>query len=135
MDKENDSSKLGIHRSHDERRRTRSVGRHHHHSPSNSTRRVHSSSSASHVRKHKRISGVDELQGGKKKIKPPTIDGEHKKDEDAEAWLLGMRKYFQLDNYSSHAKGIISIYQLKEKAPMWWDQFLQVQHVDEKNVT
>jgi hypothetical protein len=50
-----------------------------------------------------------------KKIKPPTFDGEHKKDEDAETWLLGMRKYFQLHNYSSHAEGRISIYQLKGK--------------------
>jgi hypothetical protein len=32
MDKENDLSKSGSHRSHDERRRARSVGRHHHHS-------------------------------------------------------------------------------------------------------
>jgi hypothetical protein len=39
------------------------------------------------------------------KIKPPTFDGEHKKDEDAETWMLGMRKYFQLHNYSSHAEG------------------------------
>jgi hypothetical protein len=30
------------------------------------------------------------------KIKPPTFDGEKKKEEDAETWLLGMRKYFQL---------------------------------------
>jgi hypothetical protein len=50
------------------------------------------------------------------KIKPPTFDGEHKKDEDAETWLLGMRKYFQLHNYSSHAEGRIAIYQLKGKA-------------------
>jgi hypothetical protein len=28
------------------------------------------------------------------KMKPPTFDGEHKKDEDGEAWILGMRKYF-----------------------------------------
>jgi hypothetical protein len=28
------------------------------------------------------------------KIKPPTFDGEHKKDEGVETWLLGMRKYF-----------------------------------------
>jgi hypothetical protein len=135
MDKENDSSKSGSHRSHDERRRTRSVGRHHHHSPRHSTRRAHSSSSPSPVRKHKRRSGVDELQGEMNKIKPPTFDGEHKKDEDAETWLLGMRKYFQLHNYSSHAEGRISIYQLKGKASMWWDQFVQVQHIDEKNVT
>jgi hypothetical protein len=39
---------------------------------------------------------VDELKGEMNKIKPPTFDGEHKKDEDVEAWLLGMRKYLQL---------------------------------------
>jgi hypothetical protein len=40
-----------------------------------------------------------------------------------------------LHNYSSHAEGIISIYQLKGKASMWWDQLVQVQHLGEKNVT
>jgi hypothetical protein len=69
------------------------------------------------------------------KIKPPTFDGEHKKDEDAETWLLGMRKYFQLHNYSSHVEGRISIYQLKGKASMWWDHLVQVQHIKEKSVT
>jgi hypothetical protein len=69
------------------------------------------------------------------KIKPPTFDGEHKKDEDAETWLLGMKKYFQLNNYSSHAEGRIAIYQLKGKASMWWDQLVQVQHTVEKSVT
>ena len=44
------------------------------------------------------------------KIKPPTFDGEHKKDEDAETWFLGMRKYFQLHNFSSHAEGRIKKY-------------------------
>ena len=52
------------------------------------------------------------------KIKPPTFDGEHKKDEDAETWVLGMRKYFQLHNYSSHVEGIIFIYQIKGKTSM-----------------
>jgi hypothetical protein len=135
MDKETESRKSGSHKSHDERRRTRSVGRHHHHSPRNSTRRAHNSSSPSPVRKHKRRSGVDELQGEMNKIKPPTFDGEHKKDEDAETWMLGMRKYFQLHNYSSQEEGRISIYHLKGKASMWWDQFVQVQHIDEKKVT
>jgi hypothetical protein len=53
------------------------------------------------------------------KIKPPIFDGEHKKDDDAETWLLGMRKYFQLYNYSSHAEGIIYIYHPKGKEYMW----------------
>jgi hypothetical protein len=108
IDKENDSSKSRSHKFHDERRIR--VGRHHHHSPRYSTRRAHSSSIPSPIRKHKRRYGVDELQGEMKKIKPPTFDGEHKKDEDAETWLLGIRKYFHLHNYSSHAEGIISIY-------------------------
>ena len=59
---------------------------------------------------------MDELKGEMNKIKPPNFDGEKNKDEDDETWLLGMRKYFQLQNYSSHAEGIISIYQLKGKA-------------------
>jgi hypothetical protein len=47
--------------------------------------------------------GMDELRGEMNNIKPPTFYGEHKKDEYAETWFLGMRKYFQLHNYSSHA--------------------------------
>jgi hypothetical protein len=94
MDKETKSSKLGSERSHDERKRTKSVRRNHHYSPRHSTRRAHSISIPYPVRKHKRRSGVDELQGEMNKMKPPTFDGEHKKDKDAETWLLGMRKYF-----------------------------------------
>jgi hypothetical protein len=101
MDKETESRNLGSHKSHDKRRESRSVYRHHHHSPMNSSRRAHSSSSPSLIKKHKRRSRVDELQGEKNKIKPPTFDGEHKKYEDAKTWLLFMRKYFQLHNYSS----------------------------------
>jgi hypothetical protein len=135
MDNETESSKFRSHRPLSRRKESRSVSRHHHHSPRHSTRRAYNSLSISPVRKHKKRSGVDELQGEMNKIKPPTFDGEHKKDEDAETWLLGMRKYFQLHNYSSQEEGRISIYQLKGKASMWWDQFVQVQHIDEKKVT
>jgi hypothetical protein len=117
------------------RGRTRSVGRNHHHYPRNSTKRSHRSSSPSLVRKHKKRSGVDELQGEMNKIKPPTFYCERKKDEDAETWLRCMMKYFQLHNYSSQAEGRISIYHLKGKASMWWDQFVHVQHIDENKVT
>jgi hypothetical protein len=134
LDKESGSRKLGSHKSHDEKRKSRSVRRHHHHSPRHSNKREHSSSSPSLVRNHKSY-GVDELRGEMNKIKPPTFDGEHKKDEDEETWLLGMRKYFQLHNYSSHAEGRISIYQLKGKESMWWDHLVQVQHIKEKSVT
>ena len=125
LDKESGSTKFGNHRYHDEKRKSRSVSRHHYHSPRNSNKREHIKSSPSPVRKHKG-SRVDELRGEMNKIKPPTFDDENKKDEDAETWLLGMRNYFQLHNYSSHAEGRISIYQLKGKASMWWDKLVQV---------
>ena len=69
------------------------------------------------------------------KIKPPTFDGEHKKEEDFETWFLGMRKYFQVQNYSPHSEGRIAMYQLKGKESMCWDQFVQLQHISEKDIT
>jgi hypothetical protein len=77
--------------------------------------KARSSSSPSPVRKHKRKTRVDALQGEMNKIKPPTFDGEHMKDEYEKSWLLVMRKYFQLHNYSAQEEGIIFIYQLKGK--------------------
>jgi hypothetical protein len=134
LDKETDSRKTGSRRTPERKRRSRSVSRHRRHSLKQSNKEAHSSSSPSPTRKHRR-SGVDELKGEMNKIKPPTFDGEHQKEEDVETWLLGMRKYFQLQNYSAHAEGRIAMYQLKGKASMWWDQLVQVQHIKEKNVT
>jgi hypothetical protein len=132
--KESILRKYGSHKPSDEKRKERSVSRHHHHSPRHSNKRTCKSPSSSPVKRYKRF-GVDELREEMNKIKPPTFDGEHKKDKDAKTWLLGMRKYFQLYNYSSHAEGRISIYQLKGKASMWWYQLVQVQHSKEKSVT
>jgi hypothetical protein len=134
LDKESGSRKSGSHRSPDEKRRTRSVSRHHLRSQRHSNKRSHNNSSPSFVRNHKRY-WVDELRGEMNKTKPPTFNGEHKKDEYVETWLLSTRKYFQLHNYSSHVEGIIVIYQLKGKESMWWDQLVQVQHIKKKNVT
>ena len=61
--------------------------------PKHFDKEAHSSSSPSPTKKHRR-SGVDELKGEMNKIKPPTFDGEHKKEEDVETWLLDMRKNF-----------------------------------------
>jgi hypothetical protein len=121
-------------RTHGRRSRSRSGSRHLSHSQGNSDRKTHSSSSPSPTRKHRKYR-KEELKGEMNKIKPPTFDGEHKKEEDAKTWLLGMKKYFQLQNYSAHAEGRIAMYQLKGKASMWWDQFVQVQHIREKEVT
>ena len=64
----------------------------------------------------------DELQGELRKIKPPIFKGDSEKGEDAEAWLLGMRKYFHIYNYSSQMEANISIHQLQGQASIWWEQ-------------
>jgi hypothetical protein len=102
---------------HEGKGRSRSGSRHHHHSQKYSNRRTHNKSSPYPVKKHMRY-GVDEFKGEMNNIKPPTFDGENKKDEDVDKWLLGMRKYLQLHDYSSHAEGRIYIYQLKGKESM-----------------
>jgi hypothetical protein len=134
LEKESDTSRSRSVRTPERRRRSRSGSRHYHLSPKHFDKETPSSSSSSPTRKHRK-SGKDELKGEMNKIKPPTFDGEHKKEEDVEKWLLGMKKYFQLQNYSAHAEGRIAMYQLKGKESMWWDQFVQVQHIREKYIT
>jgi hypothetical protein len=69
------------------RRRSRSGSIHHRRSPKHSGKEAHNSSSLSPTRKHRR-SRVDELKGEMNKIKPPTFEGEHKKEEDAKNGCL-----------------------------------------------
>ena len=51
-------------------------------------------------------------QGEFRKARPPTFDGESKIDQEAEAWLLGMKKYFRIHDYLGNEKAIIVIYNL-----------------------
>ena len=95
LEKESDSGKTGSHGTPERKRRSRSVSRHRRRSLKHSSKEAHSSSIPSPARKHRRY-GMDKLKREMNKIKPPTFDGEHHKEEDAETWLLGMRKYFQL---------------------------------------
>ena len=75
------------------------------------------------MQRQKRRHEVDDLQGKLRKIKPLNFDGDHtSKEEDVEEWLLGMRKYFQLHNYSSNVEAIIATYYVQGKTYMLWDQ-------------
>ena len=61
------------------------------------------SSSSSHKNKKKRHyqnRSRDEF----KKARPPTFNGEINIDQEAEVWILGMRKYFQVQDYSRNMK-------------------------------
>jgi hypothetical protein len=61
------------------------------------------------VRDQRRRLEIYDLQGEIRKINPLTFDGDHKKGEDAEVWLFGMRKYFKLHNYLSNLEANIAI--------------------------
>ena len=58
------------------------------------------SSEAELYNRKKKYRPYEEISGEFKKIKPPTFNGETKKGEEVESWLSGMRKYFQIYNYS-----------------------------------
>ena len=49
-----------------------------------------------------------------KKENTPTFEGEMKKYHDVEAWLIGMRKFFSLDDYLENMKAIIATFGLVE---------------------
>jgi len=56
-----------------------------------------------------------------KKAKLPTFDGDMKKPEDEEAWILGMSKFFELHNYTDNMKAKVAIFSLKGKTNIWWE--------------
>lgn len=61
-----------------------------------------------------------------RKVNPPTFDGEMKKSKDAEAWLLGIKNLFGFHDYLYNIKAKISIFNLKGKEDIWWED---VKHI------
>ena len=55
-----------------------------------------------------------------RKIRDPTYEGEMNTREKVEEWFLGMRKYFQVHNYSNERKSRLAIYNLNGKSARWW---------------
>lgn len=54
-----------------------------------------------------------------KKSKPPTFDGDLNKPEDEEAWFHGMKKFFELHDYTKNMKVMLAIFSLKGKVYIW----------------
>ena len=48
------------------------------------------------------------------------FNGEIEKHEEAEAWLSGMKFFFQIYNYSNELKVKMVIFNLTGKADIWW---------------
>ena len=57
------------------------------------------------------------------------FDGELKKLEEAEAWILGMNNFFELHEYSDNMKVGIAIFSLRGKADIWWEDVRWVRHI------
>jgi len=92
--------------------RSRSSSRRPHHSKRKkgyASSSTENSPERSPLRYKKRRFTRDELVGELRRIKPPTFDGEVKQGEDVEAWLLGLRKFFQLHQYTPNMEARVAI--------------------------
>ena len=63
------------------------------------------------------------------------FNGEIEKGEEAEAWLAGMKKYFQIYNYSNELKDKLDIYNLTRKIDIRWQDIKKVKGLKERYVT
>jgi len=73
---------------------------------------------------HKRKNPFREnLCGEFRKEKTPTFDDEVKFRQDVEAWLLGMRNYLQVHDYSRNMKVKVAILNLNGGASICWRLF------------
>ena len=81
-----------------------------------------SSSRKQKRKKHHRDRSRDEF----KKDKPHTFDVEVKAGQEVEAWLLGIKKYFQVLYYLGNMKARVAIFNMNGRASIWWEQFKQV---------
>ena len=75
---------------------------------------------------------VYHLEGEFKNIKLATFDGESNTGEEVEAWLLDIKKYFHIYNYSSNMKVKMAIYNLKGKVSIWWQDLKLAKGLKEK---
>ena len=62
-------------------------------------------------------------------MKSPNFDGDMKKWEDLEAWILGMNKFSKLHNYTNNMKARGPIFNLKGKENIWCEDVKQVRDI------
>jgi hypothetical protein len=70
-----------------------------------------------------------------RKAKPPSFDGEIKKGEEAEAWLLGLKKYFRVHDFSYNLKARVATFNLNGKDSIWWEDLKNMKGVREEDLS
>lgn len=73
--------------------------------------------------------GKDPLIQELKKMQAPKFDGIGGWDS-AEAWLIGMNKYFGLMELSANTKARITIYHLEGEVSLWWEHLVEIKNYD-----
>lgn len=68
---------------------------------------------------------------GFKKENQPTFNGEIKKSEEVVSWLLGLRKYFEVYNYSENMKEWVAISNMRGKDGIWLEDLKSVKGIRE----
>jgi hypothetical protein len=70
-----------------------------------------------------------------RKSKPPSFEGEIKKGEEAEAWLLELKKYFRFHDFSENMKARVATFNLNGKASIWWEDLKNVKGIREEDLS
>jgi hypothetical protein len=81
--------------------------------------------------KHSRSHNLEEFR----KVKPPSFDDEMKKGEEAEAWLLGLNKYFRVHDFSENLKARVVAFNLNGKDSIWWEDLKNVKGIHEEGLS
>ena len=69
-----------------------------------------------------------------RKERPPTLNGEIKNGQEVEAWLLGMRKYFQVQDYLGNMKARVAIFNLNGRESIFWENLRQVNKINDRKI-
>ena len=77
---------------------------------------------------------MDRSQDEFKKDKPPMFDGEVKTRQEVEAWLLGIKKYFQVQDYLGNIKAMVAIFNLNGIASIRWEHFKKLKRFSERRL-
>jgi hypothetical protein len=70
-----------------------------------------------------------------KNSKPPSFNGEIKKGEEEEAWLLGLKKYFRVHEFSENMKARVATFNLNGKVSIWWEYLKNMKGLHEEDLS
>lgn len=62
------------------------------------------------------------------------FDNETKIVQAVEVWIMGMERYFEVNNYSNMEKNELSIYHLNGRATIWWEHLKNMKDIGDMNI-